>query len=758
MMKVLKNTSVFWNCFLSYLIMLGMAILVSIALYFFSYEIISEQNEKVNLTMLEKIQTEIDDYFETARRTVISIRLDSDVKKAVKVDGDFSIGDREMLYNIYRNILSQSVASDGFSRIFIYFFKGDTVVSEEGHMSGELFYDLYYKNDFPSFEEFREYIGGRWGGDIVSVEDSEGENEILFLQNSFPGANGTQEATFGIGISDTTIFNWMQERKWDETTELMLVGKDGILCSDGDLGSLMEQEGTLDVCMVPGIQLIEIGGADYQLVSVASEAGKLHYVALTPVGNIKQGARKIQIFMVAGLLLCLTVGIFVAYVLTGINYNPLRHTMDLFGGYKRKKGELNEYGWLQNQTIQFLDEHREVKRRFYDNEKVLRSQYLYRLITLPYDVKNRNMVDFSLDPSFRRPVNMVMLMYLNSEDEKQWAVEMETGLFRFIIMNVMEELIDKRYGLEMVDVKDSIVCVLNGEKEAFESREELESILDQFQKFMRERMKTMVSVFCGSTQNGLEGIYQSYLTARETSEYRLQMKEQQIIWYDDVKNRQSLYEYPIETEQKIINAIKAGQENSASQWVDEVIRHNFRSREITFMMKKSLLSDLFGTVIKGAEKGGGTQFIMDIINERSLPEEPEEKIAIDFFHEIIHRICDDIRKNETARRENKQFGKQVMEYVQQNYQDPDLNISITALHFNITPSYLSALFKEQTGQSLLEYINHTRVEHVKKLLEEGRNLTEICNMTGFRSSGALIRVFKKETGVTPGQMKKMNEE
>lgn len=756
-MKMMKNTSVFWNCFLSYLIMLGMAILVSIALYFFAFGIIDDQSEKVNLTMLEKIQTEIDGHFEEARRTVISMRLDNDIQKAVEVNSAFSISDREMLYHIYQGIVGQKVALEGLDGIFIYFFNGDTVISENGHMDAELFYDLYYKEDVKSFDAFREYIGSRWTGNIVALGDGSGNRRILFLQNAFPRMSGAPKATFAVSISDAVLTGWMQKLKWDETTELMLVGEDGIWCSDGSLGSRMEREGTWDVCRTPGVQQVEIDDTGCRLVSVPSKTDDFYYVALTPVEYIKQEARKIQIFMVAGLLLSLTVGVGIAYVLTGINYNPLRNTMELFGGYRRKKGGINEYEWLKNQTVQFLNEHREIKRRFYDNEKVLRSQYLYRLITLPYDRKNGNMVDFSLDPSFRKPVNLVMLMYLKSEDENQWMMEMETGLFCFITMNVMEELVGKRFGLEMVDVKDSLVCVVNGEAQEFESREELESILEQFQKFMRERMKIAVSIFCGSAQSGLEGIYQSYVTARETSEYRTQMKEQQILWYDDIKNRQSLYQYPVETEQRIINAIKAGQEDNACQWVDEVIRHNFSSCEITYMMKKCLLSDLFGTVIKGAEQGGGTEFIMKMINKRVLPEEMQEQIVSDFFHEIIRQLCSDIRKNESDRRENKQFGKLVMEYVQQNYQNPDLNISITALHFNITPSYLSALFKEQTGQGLLEYINHTRVEYVKQLLEEGRNLTEICNMTGFRSSGALIRVFKKETGVTPGQMKKMNE-
>ncbi len=66
----------------------------------------------------------------------------------------------------------------------------------------------------------------------------------------------------------------------------------------------------------------------------------------------------------------------------------------------------------------------------------------------------------------------------------------------------------------------------------------------------------------------------------------------------------------------------------------------------------------------------------------------------------------------------------------------------------LEPSYLF---------SLLEYINTIRVEKIKELLKEGMSIVEICPQAGFRNSGALIRVFKKETGITPGQMKKLNK-
>ena len=172
-------------------------------------------------------------------------------------------------------------------------------------------------------------------------------------------------------------------------------------------------------------------------------------------------------------------------------------------------------------------------------------------------------------------------------------------------------------------------------------------------------------------------------------------------------------------------------------------------------MKKCLIFEIMGTIIKGAEQGGRTEFILNYMDEKFMPENIDKEQVLNYLHGIVNGLCEDIRNNEMMIREDKQFGAQVIEYVQKNYHNPDLNISITALHFGITPSYLSALFKEQTGLNLLEYINHTRVEQAKKMLEEGCSLTEVCEKTGFRSSGALIRVFKKITGITPGQMKKM---
>nr|WP_246238994.1 helix-turn-helix transcriptional regulator [Paenibacillus anseongense] len=71
-------------------------------------------------------------------------------------------------------------------------------------------------------------------------------------------------------------------------------------------------------------------------------------------------------------------------------------------------------------------------------------------------------------------------------------------------------------------------------------------------------------------------------------------------------------------------------------------------------------------------------------------------------------------------------------------------------------TYLSKLFREQTGEGLLDYINKVRIVKAKELIEnQNITLNEIASLVGFSDVNALIRIFKKYEGVTPGKYKEM---
>jgi YesN/AraC family two-component response regulator len=98
----------------------------------------------------------------------------------------------------------------------------------------------------------------------------------------------------------------------------------------------------------------------------------------------------------------------------------------------------------------------------------------------------------------------------------------------------------------------------------------------------------------------------------------------------------------------------------------------------------------------------------------------------------------------------------VMKYVNEYYQDENLNISMIGEAFSMTPSYVSKLFKELAGESLLDYINKTRLVQAKLLLIGGKyTVSEISLKVGYNDVNTFHRIFKKFEGITPGRYREV---
>lgn len=92
----------------------------------------------------------------------------------------------------------------------------------------------------------------------------------------------------------------------------------------------------------------------------------------------------------------------------------------------------------------------------------------------------------------------------------------------------------------------------------------------------------------------------------------------------------------------------------------------------------------------------------------------------------------------------------VIEYIQRNYNNSELSVSVICDEMKINASYLSRIFKQQKGCGVLEYIHQYRIDQIKKLLIATRlELQDIAKQTGYETAKAMGRVFKKYTGITP---------
>lgn len=85
----------------------------------------------------------------------------------------------------------------------------------------------------------------------------------------------------------------------------------------------------------------------------------------------------------------------------------------------------------------------------------------------------------------------------------------------------------------------------------------------------------------------------------------------------------------------------------------------------------------------------------------------------------------------------------------------DINIEYLSLKFNTSASYLSRLFKNQTGIKLIDYITDLKLSKAKWYLENTKlNITTIAYQSGYNDSNYFCRIFKKKCGISPSSYRK----
>ena len=97
----------------------------------------------------------------------------------------------------------------------------------------------------------------------------------------------------------------------------------------------------------------------------------------------------------------------------------------------------------------------------------------------------------------------------------------------------------------------------------------------------------------------------------------------------------------------------------------------------------------------------------------------------------------------------------VKAYIRQNYANPDLTLDEIAEYVHLNTSYLCTAFKQETGNTIKNYITDIRIEAAKKQLDEGNGkIYEVGLSVGYQSGQYFSQVFYRKVGVSPGDYRR----
>ena len=86
--------------------------------------------------------------------------------------------------------------------------------------------------------------------------------------------------------------------------------------------------------------------------------------------------------------------------------------------------------------------------------------------------------------------------------------------------------------------------------------------------------------------------------------------------------------------------------------------------------------------------------------------------------------------------------------------DQNLTLDDIAREIHVNASYLSRAFQKETGKNFVAYLTELRIAYGKELLlTTDLTIREIVERVGYNNDKYYMNLFKKYTGMTPGEFR-----
>lgn len=153
-----------------------------------------------------------------------------------------------------------------------------------------------------------------------------------------------------------------------------------------------------------------------------------------------------------------------------------------------------------------------------------------------------------------------------------------------------------------------------------------------------------------------------------------------------------------------------------------------------------------------------------VVNSQKM--NPEEILSMSFnqyvsgFKEVygIKLLYKKVMENyvrltiETSKGKEERIDR-IIEYIKDNY-GKQISLQQIADEFDMSFTYFSQYFKKCTGTNFIDFVRDIRIKKAKEILKnENISINEVAQRTGFDTVNTFIRIFKKLTGITPGEYK-----
>lgn len=743
--KNIFNSKIKALWFKSYALIIGILIVAGIFSLGIARNILSNENKVYCNAIIESEKKRTDEKLSVAINVARKIADDSSVLDFAKKEYNDSTAYKA--YGLSNTINSYCVFEEATSEVYIAFNKSNYVVGNT--FSGE-------KSDFERTMKFK------YDEELIKVINSDIGGVKLFkggMVYKMPVVvNSTEVAQVYIFFN----INYMLNNNNKDLINIYVANSEGyVTCLRRsqymDNAEHIEKINT----RYNSENILYVG--DSVMLATDSDIGDMYYIFEMPKNRYKQGENVITAIIFGFFFLCVIGGIYLSIKMIDWNYFPIQQILDKLRRVQEETSS-REYEIINEAIDELVSQNKLMSDNDRKKTTDLKNIYFTYLFNCRR-ITNKEILDHDqlkmLRMDFLNDSYVVCMCYIDDMSyyfENKNDSNKDYALCNYIVLNVARDVfsgIDKWMSCEV----DGLVTFIFDVKDGKISDYLVDKIIT-LSTLLNECVDIKVFIGVSGVHSDLEGLFLAYSEIKNCRDKQMEYDEN-ILFYNEIIEYQrqqdkgkhkSFYYFPQEKEKIIIECIKSGNEGELRKNIDEIITVNQTNKAYSFYKMKYLGCDLICSAAKLLDRDYNDILekklgIKDVFLEIEQCRDFEE--VKDVIVKVMCCICNE-NSNVPAESRTMRICRQIKEYIEQNYSDPNLSLISIATKFNLNDTYLSSVYKKFYSIGMMEYLKIVRIERSKELLKEDKyTIEQISEMVGCGNSRTFARNFKSITGVTP---------
>lgn len=731
---MLKKKSVLISWAGSYIIILLIPIITIFINFHYNARLIEKEITHANELMLNNLKISIDKYLEN-ELSFYNYIYSNDSFKNVMLNREKSSRFYTDIAHLKDDLVTYSNYNSKISCL-LYFISKDYALNINGATESDHFYQalVFFNKEMPDYDQWKNLVTTKYDNEFIISKflHHKTMEECIVYADTFTYYKDNPVNLF-ISIPVSEIIT-LTESLGTNTQLLIDVNNRSLFAiSNGRiLGNPKPSDIISSDTVYDNDQFI-----DLQCPSAIS--GVSYHIRI-PKKEFWQEARYTRNILSISISITLFMGVICMTLLLRHNFQPLSNLLSKMG---RKENTRNEFAQIEELYDDLLSKNRSMHERILSQEETIRKNTLLamlkgRNIDTP---KGTNIITLNTDEevalvSFEVPLSDE---YLIQHDE----------ILHFALDNIFCEMMEEEHFQQTEDGRflHYLFFIPKALKDTWKQKciEKANFLCELFE----DKWNITLTAALSGYESELEHIRFLYHDIMEAFEYKNIIGATGIIDTTILKDTVVPFSVHSSVGMEIEDALEKGNLNRMS----EILNHFCESsRKIPFPMFQMQILEIFQTAARFF-------FDFEVSEERRMYLLGYLKPLLDATNatdskELLGNALTYVHKGLYDEKKNGYINivESVKEYIEAHYADSTLNISTIANSIGRNPKYISKVFKDETQDGILNYINMTRINKAKILLRSGKySVEDVGSKVGYASRKSFYRAFTKITGITPGK-------